>query len=888
MKMSKNKITVIIPIYEVTGAACKCVDSVLKQDYPDFEIICADMSGDAYELIHEYMDKNSNVAGIFKNKRGNEINLAVQQANGEYISFVEADDYVLPNMLTELYALTENGMTDVVKSNYFDLCTGADDTRLQDYICQDRNSTVCLAHSFKLEENPEILWGVSAIWASLYKKSYLEKEKIVLDAHFSKKCNDLQTHTFFVETLVKAEKIVWTDKAYYCHKNSKNPKYLPLDMIIENIEENKKCITMLEKKYSGNPLVEKVWYAKIIDFYKRVREKYNGIIPGKTERAFRSLFCLIKEDIICSYFNTFDQKLYYGVISPVESKKSRILIYNWLPYDNPWKWGGGVTVYCQNIMNELLEQNPNVEIYFLSSGFAYDATKVETYIRKVGFTAEDRIHQMEIVNSPVPAEQRWLYVNPLVALKNDSLKNVFSDYMETYGPFDAVHFNNIEGLSLDVLDLKVKFPQTKFIYSMHNYVPLCVNGSYYMRHKHCNCTPDHTGGDCFACTRADIRSNIAHETYMRGVWGDPQNLYSELYWIRQFGFARLDEDVSLERIKDFAKTAVQKINKNCDSILAVSKRVYEIAEDNGIDVSKMSVSYIGTKVADTQMGHPATEKCDGILKIVFLGNDLFYEEKGYPFLMEALSEMDVKYASKIDLLLTVKQKEHAQMYDMLKNFHSVQIVNGYTHDDFEWIFKDCHLSIVPVLWEDNLPQIAIESVAYGVPVLASSAGGASELTESPLFRYECGDKEELLQKIAHFVDHPSDLLKYWESHHGLVTLDMHIQELMEVYGFDRKRIQSEKITFTYEEFQTLLKEKKFLESNFQKGRVERIVERIENTEEIQKIKDEMQKIKDEKNKMEEHEKYLQYVIDETYNSKTYRIGRAITAIPRKIIGNKEQ
>ena len=50
----------------------------------------------------------------------------------------------------------------------------------------------------------------------------------------------------------------------------------------------------------------------------------------------------------------------------------------------------------------------------------------------------------------------------------------------------------------------------------------------------------------------------------------------------------------------------------------------------------------------------------------------------------------------------------------------------------------------------------------------------------------------------------------------------------------------------------------------------------------------MQKIKDEKNKMEEHEKYLQYVIDETYNSKTYRIGRAITAIPRKIIGNKEQ
>ena len=879
--MSKSKITVIIPIYEVTGATYKCVDSVLKQDYSDFEIICADMSGAASELIQEYVKKNSNVVGIKKNNQKSELNLAIQQAKGAYITFVDAEDYVLPDMLTKLYALTEDGTVDVVKSNYYDLYTGADETKLQDYICQDRNSTMCLAQSFKLEENPEILWGVSAIWASLYKKAYLEEKKIALDDHLSEKCNDLQAHTFFIQTLVKAEKIVWTKEAFYCHRNSKNPKNILLKNVVEDIDVYKKCLAIIEDKYAACPMTEKVWYAKILDFYKRTKERYSGVNPGKAENAFCSLFCLMKEDIILNYFNTYDQKLYYEVVSPVESKKSKILIYNWLPYDNPWKWGGGVTVYCQNIMNELLKHNPEVEIYFLSSGFAYDATKAETYIRKVSFSDEDKIHQMEIVNSPVPAEQRWLYVNPLVALENSSLKNVFGDYMETYGPFDAVHFNNIEGLSLDVLDLKERFPETRFVYSIHNYVPLCVNGSYYMRHKHCNCTPEHTGEDCFACTRADIRSNIAHETYMRGVWGDPENLYSELYWIEQFGFARLDEDVSPKKIKDFAKTAVRKINKNCDSILAVSKRVYEIAEDNGFDVSKMSVSYIGTKVADTQMGHPATEECNGILKIVFLGNDLFYEEKGYPFLMEALSEMDVKYASKIDLLLTVKQKEHAQMYDMLKNFHSVQIVNGYTHDDFDWIFKDCHLSIVPVLWEDNLPQIAIESVAYGVPVLASSAGGASELTESPLFRFECGNKEEMLHKIEHFVDHPSDLLKYWETHHGLVTLEMHIQELMEVYGFDENKMHQQKITFTYEEYQRLLREKQFLESNFQKGRVERVVERVENTEELQKIADE-------KNRIEEHEKYLQYVIDETRNSKTYRIGRAITAIPRKIIGNKEQ
>ena len=601
------------------------------------------------------------------------------------------------------------------------------------------------------------------------------------------------------------------------------------------------------------------------------------MIPSLICEKLREIGDFINIHVIENCFDKDDQYLFLDTMSPLKQMKKKfpkILIYNWLPYDNPWALGGGVTVYCKNIINEIIAQNPCTEVYFLSSGFAYDSTRLDTYIRSVNFSGDKRVHQMEIVNSPIPAEQRWMYVNPLAALENENLKKVFKDYLDKFGEFAAIHFNNIEGLSLDVLDLKDEYPNTRFIFSIHNYVPLCVNGSYYMRHKHCNCNPNHTGKDCFECTRADIRSNIAHETYMRGIHGECEDdRISEKYWIENFGFERLDKDVDPEHIKDFATVATQKINKNCDRVLAVSKRVYDIARDNGFDESKMKVSYIGTRVADRQIGHAIAASTEYPLKVVFLGNDLFYEEKGYPFLMNALEKLDPKYARKIDLLLTVKQAEHAQMYRQLKNFHDVKIVNGYTHDDFEWIFDNAHLSIVPVLWEDNLPQIAIESVAYGVPVLASSAGGPSELTGSTKFKFECGNEDDFLNKLIYFVENPSELQEYWKFHNGLVTLEEHIKELFEIYGIDK--VEVEEMRLTTDMWKRLEKENIFLKNKAEEVNNSQIVYAQQDNGNVSQYISQIDELTKQRD-------YLQYVIDETRKSITYKIGRFITYLPRKL------
>ena len=849
------KISVLVPIYNTEKYLKKCLDSIAGQTLKDIEVICVNdgSTDNSLAVAEEFAEKDPRFKVINKENTGygNTMNIALEKASGEYIGIVESDDFAASDMFEYLYSLSRSGTIDLVKGNFYDYYEDYNKPP-RAYENKERNMIPDSMVPFILSENAQIQFGHPSVWSAVYRREFINDNNIRFK---EEKGGGWVDNPFFYETLCKAKSIIWTKRPlyYYRKSNPNSSSNLQIDPTVPFDRMNDNLDILEENGYNDLPN-KRCAYARAIMYANGAVKDFDydkscGIIDECAKKLMRRL----DSETISSDFSLKEQLDYFTYASPLRSivsKTPKVLIYNWLPFDNPWGWGGGVTVYCKNIISEILKSNPNINIYFLSSGFAYNSNTTKIFYRKINNIFGDKVKQYEIVNSPVPAEQRNLYVNPLVALENKRLKKVFKQFMEDYGPFDAVHFNNIEGLSFDVLDLKEDFPDTKFIYSLHNYVPLCVNGSYYMRHKHCNCNPKHTGVDCFKCTRADIRSNLAVETYKRGLFGlDPKDCISQNRWIKSFGFERLDEDVSTDEILDFAKTATQKINKNCDDILAVSKRVYEIAAENGFDENKMSVSYIGTLVASKQVGHATAEVSDG-LKIVFLGSDINFEEKGYAFLLDTLSKMDIKYASKIDLLLTVRQAEHAEIYTMLKNFRSLNVVQGYTHDDLEWIFKGAHLSIVPVLWEDNLPQIAIESVAFGVPVLTSTAGGAKELCDSELFRFECADSDDMLKKIMHFVDYPEDLKEYWNHHHGLVTMKQHWEELSKVYGISCEGT----VTLTTEDLNFLIKENNFLrahltlnERNFTPNTVledlrRKLNESNEQNEKLKREMEEMQKI----------------------------------------------
>ncbi|CEG28649.1 glycosyltransferase family 2 protein [Bacillus sp. B-jedd] len=105
----KIKISVIVPIYNVEEYLRRCIDSICHQSYKNLEIILVnDGSTDSCPIISdEYKDKDNRIKIIHKQNGGlsDARNVGIEHATGDYISFVDSDDYIAENMLEVLINL---------------------------------------------------------------------------------------------------------------------------------------------------------------------------------------------------------------------------------------------------------------------------------------------------------------------------------------------------------------------------------------------------------------------------------------------------------------------------------------------------------------------------------------------------------------------------------------------------------------------------------------------------------------------------------------------------------------------------------------------------------------------------------------------------------------
>ena len=104
-------ISIIVPIYNVERYLRRCVDSILNQTYPNLEIILVnDGSPDnSHVICEDYAEKHSNVKVVKKENGGlsSARNYGLAYATGEYIGFVDSDDWISADMYSVLYNLIE-------------------------------------------------------------------------------------------------------------------------------------------------------------------------------------------------------------------------------------------------------------------------------------------------------------------------------------------------------------------------------------------------------------------------------------------------------------------------------------------------------------------------------------------------------------------------------------------------------------------------------------------------------------------------------------------------------------------------------------------------------------------------------------------------------------
>lgn len=472
----------------------------------------------------------------------------------------------------------------------------------------------------------------------------------------------------------------------------------------------------------------------------------------------------------------------------------KILYCYWMQYNDANSRGGGVQVYQRNIINEL-RTNKNTKIYTLSSGIAYDGKK-ECYVEKL--KNDGNIERFQIVNSPILAPSKSSFYDQKVYLSDVQLKQIFRDFLQSLGGVDVIHFQSLEGFTLKVLELKAEFPQTKFIISLHNYQCFCPQVNLWKNDVEC-CDDFNDGNDCLHCL-GDYPGTKSFKMY-----------YLFDYYLRRIGLTSYSKTF-LKKVKqvygklkpkttekqtdalvnnseqaaifaNFRKSNVSYINKYVDAVLCVSCRVREIAVHMGIDAKKAQVSYIGSAFAEHQASESRTSYSGSVLKMAYMG--YMRHDKGFYFLLDALENMEPELAKKVAIVIAARFDDADAVLKAQKlqnRLADVKLYDGYTHDQISDILAGVHLGVVPVLWEDNLPQVAIEFKAMGIPVLASDRGGPSELSDSPYFIFKNGDSHDFEKKIENFVYNPDVMHDYWEKQHHLITMKEHCRQLMQVYS----------------------------------------------------------------------------------------------------------
>lgn len=135
-----KKVSVIVPVYNVDKSLCKCIDSILVQEYENFELILIDDgSTDKSGIIcDEYAQKDSRIKVLHTENRGVSAarNAGIKVSSGKYITFIDSDDWVESKYISTLVQLINNsdiaicGYTMVFKKRRKSVCVSDEEFRM--------------------------------------------------------------------------------------------------------------------------------------------------------------------------------------------------------------------------------------------------------------------------------------------------------------------------------------------------------------------------------------------------------------------------------------------------------------------------------------------------------------------------------------------------------------------------------------------------------------------------------------------------------------------------------------------------------------------------------------------------------------------------------------
>lgn len=111
-------ISVIVPVYNVKSYLSACLDSILNQDFDSYEIVVVDdgSTDGSGELAEQYASRHTDKIRVLHQENqglGGARNTGIKDAKGEYVAFIDSDDWIKPNMLSTLWKEIQQTGADI-------------------------------------------------------------------------------------------------------------------------------------------------------------------------------------------------------------------------------------------------------------------------------------------------------------------------------------------------------------------------------------------------------------------------------------------------------------------------------------------------------------------------------------------------------------------------------------------------------------------------------------------------------------------------------------------------------------------------------------------------------------------------------------------------------
>ena len=260
-----EKISIIVPVYNVEVYLRECIDSILKQTYTNLEIILVnDGSTDSsLDICKEYKKKHKNIMIVDKKNGGvsDARNAGLDVATGEYIMFSDPDDFYAPNSCEVLYNAIKKTGVEFVSANF--AFTNNDGTPWKKPMFSDKFQET----EITIEDYQKSFYLLNCgVWNKIFRREFIEKNKMRFEIGLPSEDDIFITYAF-----MKAKKAYYIKDIVYFYRQrdiKKGNLSISYNCSIDYFNGINKTYKIVYKNFKNNKQMDfyRYYYAKRISY----------------------------------------------------------------------------------------------------------------------------------------------------------------------------------------------------------------------------------------------------------------------------------------------------------------------------------------------------------------------------------------------------------------------------------------------------------------------------------------------------------------------------------------------------------------------------------------------------------------------------------------------